>query len=78
LAITNYCCIKREWKTQDLCGFLMTQCYYQEGSYPLPYTKDVLDEVVGHEVYSFLDGFSGYHQIMIALENKYKIAFIID
>ncbi len=56
----------------------MTQCYYQEGSYPLPYTKDVLDEVVGHEVYSFLDGFSGYHQIMIALENKYKIAFIID
>jgi hypothetical protein len=46
--------------------------------YPLPFTKEVLDEVVGHEVYLFLDGFSGYHQIMITLEDKYKIAFITN
>jgi hypothetical protein len=46
--------------------------------YLLPFTKEVLDEVVNHEVYLFLDGFSCYRQIMIALENRYKIAFIID
>jgi len=29
-------------------------------------------------VYSFLDGFYGYHQIQIAPEDYYKMAFIID
>jgi hypothetical protein len=46
--------------------------------YPLPFTEEVLDKVMSHEVYSFLDGFSGYHQIMIAPKNKYKITFITD
>jgi hypothetical protein len=31
----------------------------------LPFKKEVLDVVVRHEAYSFLDGFQGYHQIMI-------------
>ena len=30
---------------------------------PLPFTNIVLDAVVGYEIYSFLDGFSGYNQI---------------
>jgi len=34
--------------------------------YHLPFTKELLDMVVGHEVFLFLDGFLGYHQIMIA------------
>jgi hypothetical protein len=46
--------------------------------YPLPFIEEVLNMVVGHEVYSFLDGFSSYHQIMIDLENRYKIAFITN
>jgi hypothetical protein len=29
--------------------------------YPLHFRKEVLDMVARHEVYSFLDGFSGYH-----------------
>jgi hypothetical protein len=57
----------------------MIQYYNQEKNpYPLFFIEEVLDEVIGHEVYSFLDGFFGYHQIMIALEDMYKIAFIID
>jgi len=46
--------------------------------YPLPFIEEVLNMVAGHEVYSFLDGFSSYHQIMIVLENRYKIAFITN
>ncbi len=34
--------------------------------------------VAWHEVYSFLDGFLGYHQIMISPKNKFKYAFIIN
>jgi hypothetical protein len=29
--------------------------------YPLPFTEKALDEVAGHEVYLFLDGFFGHH-----------------
>ena len=33
---------------------------------PTPFTDEVLENVGGHEAYSFTDGFSGYHQIKIA------------
>ena len=29
--------------------------------FPTPFIDEVLDNVGGHEVYSFTDGFSGYH-----------------
>ena len=28
-------------------------------AFPLPFTDGILDAMVGHEMYSFLDGFSG-------------------
>jgi hypothetical protein len=31
--------------------------------FPTPFTYEVLENVGGQEVYSFTDGFSGYHQI---------------
>jgi hypothetical protein len=43
--------------------------------YPLSFNDKVLNIVIGHDVYSFLDG---YHQISIALEDIYKITFVID
>ncbi len=46
--------------------------------YPLPFMEEVLDMVVRHEVYSILDGFLGYHQIMIAPEDRFGTTFIID
>jgi hypothetical protein len=33
--------------------------------FPTQFTDEVLDNVGGHEVYSFTDGFSGYHQIRL-------------
>jgi hypothetical protein len=51
----------------------------KKGSYDLRFTEEVLGHMVaGHEVYSFLDGFSRYHQIMITSKNRYKIAFITN
>ena len=37
--------------------------------FPNPFTDEVLDNVGGQEVYSFTDGFLGYHQIRIAPED---------
>jgi hypothetical protein len=38
----------------------------------------VLDKVLEHEVYLFLDDFLGYHQINITLEDYYKTTFITN
>ena len=43
--------------------------------FPLPYMDSILDDVASHEVYS-LDGFSGYSQIWMALEDQAKTTFI--
>ena len=39
--------------------------------YPFPtsFIDEVLENVGGQETYSFTNGFSGYHQIRIALED---------
>jgi hypothetical protein len=33
--------------------------------FPTPFTDEVLENVGGHEAYSFTNGFSCYHQIKI-------------
>jgi hypothetical protein len=43
--------------------------------FPNPFTDEVLENVGGQEAYSFTDGFSGYHQIEITLEDIYKTNF---
>jgi hypothetical protein len=46
--------------------------------FPTPFTDKVLDNVGGHEVYHFTDGFLGYHQIQIAKEDHHKSTFAIE
>ena len=43
--------------------------------YPLPYTETILERLVGHEAYNFLDGFSGYNQVKIHLADQHKTTF---
>jgi hypothetical protein len=43
--------------------------------FPLPFMDQILERVVGHEFYCFLDGYSGYNQIEIALEDQEKTTF---
>jgi hypothetical protein len=46
--------------------------------FPTPFTDEVLENVGGQEAYSFTEGLSGYHQIKIALEDRYKTIFSIE
>jgi hypothetical protein len=46
--------------------------------FPTQFTDEVLENVEGHEVYSFNDGFSCYHQIKIAQEDRYKTTFATE
>ena len=43
--------------------------------FPTPFSDEVLENVAGNEAYSFTDGFSGYHQVRIAEEEKTKTTF---
>lgn len=38
--------------------------------FPLPFIDQVLDTLSGKQYFSFLDGYSGYNQIQIALEDQ--------
>ena len=40
--------------------------------FPLPFINQVLDTLSGKQYFSFLDGYSGYNQIQIALEHQEK------
>ena len=43
-----------------------------------PFTDQVLENVGGQEMYSFTDGFFGYHQIRITKEDRYKTTFATE
>eukprot|EP00253_Pinus_taeda_P020894 PITA_20894 len=47
----------------------------QKDHFPLPFIDQVLDSLAGRKFFSFLDGFSGYNQIRIALEDQDKTTF---
>nr|CAN74716.1 hypothetical protein VITISV_033046 [Vitis vinifera] len=46
--------------------------------FPLPHIDLLVDSTAGHSMLSFIDGFSGYNQILMALEDMEKIIFITE
>ena len=46
--------------------------------FPTPFTDEVLENVGGQEAHSFIDGFLGYHNIRITLEDRHKTTFFIE
>ena len=44
--------------------------------FPLPYIDILVDNIAGHALLSFIDGFSRYNQIKMALEDMEKTSFI--
>ena len=44
--------------------------------FPLPRIDQIVDSTVGCDLLCFLDAFSGYHQIKMAVEDEDKTAFI--
>ena len=47
-------------------------------SYPFLRIDQLVDATAGHELLSFMDAFSGYNQIRMALEDEEKTAFITN
>ena len=45
-------------------------------NFPTPFIDQIIDECVGSEMYSFMDGLSGYNEINISPADQHKTAFI--
>jgi hypothetical protein len=45
-------------------------------NFPTPFIDQIVDDCAGNEIFSLMDGFSGYNQINIAPEDQHKTAFI--
>ena len=46
--------------------------------FPLPHIDMLVDSTAGHHMLSFMDGFSGYNQILMAPEDVEKTSFITE
>jgi hypothetical protein len=69
---------KKNGKLRIYIHFKKLNVATKKDSYSLPFTNEMLNTVARCETYSFLDGYSRYHQISIALKDKYKIVFVTN
>jgi hypothetical protein len=69
---------KKNGKLKIYIDFRKLNATTKKDPYPFLFTDEVLNIVARYEAYSFLNGYSGYHQISIALEDRYNTAFVID
>ena len=76
MAIAN--CRSTQEKWEALYLHRLPEAERPDSQGPPPYVDTILDEVAGHEMYSFMDGFLGYNRIKLAPEDKEKITFITE
>jgi hypothetical protein len=69
---------KKNGKLKICIDFKKLKTTTKNDPYPLPFKDEVLNTIVRYEAYSFLDGYSRYDQISIALKDKYQTAFFIN
>jgi hypothetical protein len=47
----------------------------KKGHFPLPFIDEMLEQLANHSFFYFFDGYSGYHQILIHLDDQSKSTF---
>lgn len=69
---------KKSGKIKSYQDFRKLNAATNKDYFLLPFMDSILDIIVWHEYYSFLDGFFGYNQVKIVKEDQLKIAFTIQ
>ena len=44
--------------------------------FPTPFVDEIINDVLGYECYSFIDGFSSYDQVPITKEDQAKTTLV--
>ena len=68
--------MKKNGKWRVCVDFTNLNKAYPKDPFSMPQIDQLVDVTVGHPQMSFLDAFQGYHQILLALGDQEKIAFI--
>jgi hypothetical protein len=67
---------KKEGKNRVCVDFWNLNRASPKDDFPLPHIDVLVDNAARSSTYSFMDGFSGYNQIKMALEDKAKTTFV--
>ena len=68
--------LKKHYKLRGCLNYHKLNEAKINNKFPLPFTDRVLDTMARHEIYTFLNGFSGYHQIRMTEEDQEKMPFV--
>ncbi|RVW89755.1 Retrovirus-related Pol polyprotein from transposon 297 [Vitis vinifera] len=69
---------KKDGKVRVCVNFQDLNKASLKDDFPLPHIDMLVDSTAGHSMLSFMDGFSGYSQILMALEDMEKTSFITE
>ena len=69
---------KKDGKVRVCVDFKDLNKASPKDDFPLPHIDMLVDNTAGHPMLSFMDGFSGYNKILMALEDIEKTSFIIE
>ena len=69
---------KKDGKVRVCVDFRDLNKASPKDDFPLPHMDLLVDSTAGHHMLSFMDGFSGYNQILMASEDMEKTAFITE
>ncbi|RVW88856.1 Transposon Ty3-G Gag-Pol polyprotein [Vitis vinifera] len=69
---------KKDGKVRVCVDFRDLNKASPKDDFPLPHIDLLVDGTAGHSMLSFMDGFSGYNQILMALEDMEKTTFITE
>ena len=67
---------KKDGKVRMFVDFRDLKKAYPKDNFSLPHIDVIVDSATSSAMYSFMDGFSGYNQIMMAVIDKIKTTFI--
>src|SRR5688572_18687698 len=68
--------MKEEWEMEDVCDYTGLNKACPKDPFPLPRIDQIVDSTAGYETLSFLDAYSGYHQITKKESDKLATSFI--
>jgi hypothetical protein len=75
--VSNLVLVNKKQGTIHVCtNFHDLNKFCPKDNFPTPFIDQIIDECVGCEAFSFMDGFSGYNQIQIKSEDQHKMTFI--
>jgi hypothetical protein len=67
--------LKKNGKLRVCVNYKALNIVTKKDRYPLPFCEEILEEVERHEMYTFRDGYKGYHQVKIVLKDQLKTTF---